>query len=202
MANDVARQGGWYVVIPGWVMRMQMPPRAFVLYATLTRYADNEGQSWPSRRTLARNMDCSLASVDRAVRELVALDLLTLHRRYDNDGSLTSTLYVLTSYDPTVTGGGTPKSDSALLSPVAQRTPPKELTTPLTPADAGEHAGRHPNCRACGTSRRQLAAKANEPPPMPAWCRLCDPTDRTYTDEGPPVVVTQCPDCHPRKVRR
>jgi hypothetical protein len=70
----------------------------------------------------------------------------------------------------------------------------KRSNTPHPPAQRGaSHDGTHPNCRTCGTTRRQEAQAAKKWKPV--WCGRCDQRTRLIGYDGPTPV--RCPDCHP-----
>lgn len=99
--------GPWSVV-PEWVLDAEVSDRAVRLYALLGRYADNHGKAFPLRRTLAERLRCSVNSLDRAVRELIAAGALVVTQRRTDQGDLTSSLYTLITVPPV--GRGTPTS--------------------------------------------------------------------------------------------
>lgn len=147
---------------------------------------DGEGGSWPSIATIARESRKSESTVRRAIKDLVDLGELVVHL---NDGGTHKTRadrrpnrYELT-IDPgndgvsPVTGRDPGRgvicdspSESDGVSSTTPRgvtavTPEPSLTThnPPTPSTAvgcSAHPGGTPNCRSCGTTPRQLDAKA------------------------------------------
>lgn len=91
--------GPWSIV-PEWVLDAQVSDRAVRLYALLGRYADRNGESFPSRQTLAKRLGCSESSAIRASRELEVIGALKITSRADS-----TNLYHLIYVSP-VTGGG------------------------------------------------------------------------------------------------
>ena len=81
MSNDinvgaVVEAQMYFAVIPEWVLDLPISASSVRVYCCLRRYADNKtGQCWPSRRTLAMRARCSIATLDRAVKELAELTL-------------------------------------------------------------------------------------------------------------------------------
>lgn len=207
-----------FAVVPTWLLDL-CPSRAIHLYGILARYANAQQEAWPSRATLAARMGCSVDTVDRALGKLVGAGALTITRRWTAQGEPTSSLYHVHVMPGGHLGGVAatvppPSRTSAdkVAAPVRHRTKANERETPPTPAaDAAGgpsipgHDGQHRNCRACGTSARQLAALANQPPPRPDWCGGCDETTRTV-DELPSgsahPTVRRCPTCHPLEIGR
>jgi DNA-binding transcriptional MocR family regulator len=82
--------------VPEWVLD-EASDRAIHLYVRLTRYANRDGQGWPSRATLAEKMRCSVDTIDRAVKELERVGALQVERRTDPDNPKRhlSSLYTL-----------------------------------------------------------------------------------------------------------
>lgn len=71
-----------FAVIPHWVLTRGLSSAAIHLYVVLVKYADNStGEAWPSRETLAHDIDKSKDSVDRYIKELVAAGALAVTRR-------------------------------------------------------------------------------------------------------------------------
>lgn len=206
--NDTGPQGradSVFVVLPEWVLDAEVSDRAVRLYAVLRRYADSTHlTAWPSRATLAERVRCSLDSVDRAMKELIAVGALSVRQRRGDDGSLTSNLYTLRSLPPLAASVrlGSREAAATLAAPVRHELEPSELETPLTPTGVGEPCSRHeptgrrhPSCRACGTSPRAVAAAARRH--RPPWCGSCDERTR-LVDHG--AVLARCPACHPLEV--
>lgn len=101
-----------FAIIDEWVLNLDISDRALRLYAILMRYADKDTQkAFPSRKTLAERLKCSLASVDRASMELVKAGAMSKEQRYNN--SLVYTLHTSSPVEtPIITG------DDTLSSPV------------------------------------------------------------------------------------
>ena len=84
------------------------------LYAVLQRYADRTtGQCWPSVPTMAATLNLSTRCVQKYLRHLARLGLISIASRRSADGDRTSNVY--TVHDPTQTetlrrrrGGGAP----------------------------------------------------------------------------------------------
>lgn len=100
--------------------------RAVRLYGLLDDYAGTDGRAFPKRATLAESVDCSLDSVDRAIRELVAGEWLVRIPQQRDDGGSTSNLYILTAG---------PDDRAAPVRP--QEGEPREGTTPQPPKGGG-----------------------------------------------------------------
>lgn len=88
----VSDTGRW-APVPEWVLRT-VSPRALQLYVVLSLRADRDGQSFPSRKTIATEMDCTLRTVDTARDELLAAGALSVDRR-EARGGHTSSVYTI-----------------------------------------------------------------------------------------------------------
>lgn len=108
---EIEAELGRFAMTPEWVLFSEtLSDRAVRLYGVLHRYADKEtGRAFPARRTLAGRLSCSVDSVDRALRELVAAGAVTKRRRLDVKGDQTSNLYTVRFIDPSRTGAATPQ---------------------------------------------------------------------------------------------
>lgn len=102
-----------FAIIPEWLLDAGVSSRAVVVYARLSRFADKDGQAWPSRSTLAGLCNCSADSVDRALQELVAAQALTIRRRHAQDGGWTSSTYLIRRTPPSRNRAATPSRTSA-----------------------------------------------------------------------------------------
>lgn len=106
-----------FAIVDEWVIDLPISDRALRLYVLLTRYADNHThRAWPSRETLSKRLNCSKASVDRAVNELIDHGAVSKQQRHNN--SLVFTVHitkpsVITGDEAVITG------DETLSSPVS-----------------------------------------------------------------------------------
>lgn len=81
---------GPFSIIPEWLLG-RVSPTAYMLYGLLARYADDTGRCWPSRRTMAERLSCSMSTVDRAVDDLRKVGaLVVVPRKDDERGQLTN----------------------------------------------------------------------------------------------------------------
>jgi len=101
MTNDINTQNAvdaqvYFAVIPEWVLYLPVSSSAIRVYCCLSRYADNKsGECWPSRRTLAMRSRISIATVDRALKELVEHGAILQRKRKNDAGDWTSNLYIV-----------------------------------------------------------------------------------------------------------
>lgn len=88
------------VMIPHWlVLAPDVSSRAVRLYGILDAMSGGESVAWPSRRKLSDILQCSTDSVDRAIRELVAVCAITVERRVGPDGGMAANIYRLRGMD-------------------------------------------------------------------------------------------------------
>jgi hypothetical protein len=95
MSNVKEFSGYTYAVTPEWILDADISDRAIRLFGVLSRYVGNNDGAWPSRKTLAERMHCSLPSVDSSIKELISIKALSVERRKRKDGSYTSSMYYL-----------------------------------------------------------------------------------------------------------
>ena len=101
-------EGQRFAIVPEWVIDADIGDAAFRLYAVLLRYGQTSGARMPSRATLARRLrKRSVDTVDRAMKELVALGAVRVERRHDGKQNLTN-LYHLRTTDPSRADAATP----------------------------------------------------------------------------------------------
>lgn len=90
--TDRLRKAHRFAAVPEHLIRdRSLTDRAFRLWCILDRYAGADDAAFPLRSTLAADLDCSPASLDRAVAELVEGGWLHKERR----GQGRSNLYTL-----------------------------------------------------------------------------------------------------------
>lgn len=171
-----------FATIPEWVLfHEDLSHGAIRLYAVLDRYADKDSRdAYPSRATLAGRLGVSVKTIDRALAELVDAGAVTVEHRVDAAGDLTSNRYILRAFPPAAQpseggdtdvptpshgcpeGGVTDDATGGVTDDAGTRTTLNE--NPPTPASGGAGCSQHPtplpNRRCCGTTPRQLEAKA------------------------------------------
>ena len=89
------RAQDYFAIIPEWVIYADVSNAAVRLYAVLARFANSQGRAWPSRRTLADLMKCSMSSIDRAKDELISIGALSVEHRTNPSGDPSSNLYTI-----------------------------------------------------------------------------------------------------------
>ena len=84
-----------FSIVPEWLVESpEVGPSAVRIFAALYRFANNKGAAWPSRATIAERACCSMPTLEKALKELVAVDALRINHRF-NEGGKTSSLYTL-----------------------------------------------------------------------------------------------------------
>ena len=68
---------------------------ALCIYIYLRDRGDSEGACWPGVRTIAKELNLSPRTVQRALRDLERLGLIQSQPRYRENGSCTSNRYLL-----------------------------------------------------------------------------------------------------------
>lgn len=91
---------GPFAIIPEWLLDADVSDRAIRLYAILARYADHNGEAFPSRKKLAERLKCSVDSVDRAKEELIRVKALIVEARHGEEGGQRSNLYIVARLRP------------------------------------------------------------------------------------------------------
>lgn len=92
-----------FVIVPEWVLMLPITATALRVYCVIRKHSDAKtGECFPSRKTIAAKARCSVASVDRCVKELVENGALKVRRRKNKAGDWTSNLYTLVAQSPTL----------------------------------------------------------------------------------------------------
>lgn len=85
MSDSIRRQHRFTITPEHLILDPRVSDRAMRLWCRLDRYAGDREVAFPSRETLAIDLDCSPASVDRAVKELCDAGWLKKERRNEGD---------------------------------------------------------------------------------------------------------------------
>ena len=100
MKNDIRRgsTSDAFVIVPEWVLMLPISATSLRVYCVIRRHADaRTGECFPTRKTIATKARCSVASVDRSVKELVVNGAIKSERRKNKAGDPTSNLYTILS---------------------------------------------------------------------------------------------------------
>ena len=80
--NQGRTEMGPFSIIPEWVTDADISANAVRLYVVMARYADKDDKTaFPSRQTLANRLRISKSTVDRLIKELEAIQALSVVRR-------------------------------------------------------------------------------------------------------------------------
>lgn len=113
----------YFAVLPEWVLYLPISAVAVRVYCVLRRHADNmTGECFPSRRTIAMKARCSVATLDRAIKELVEHRAVAYTKRKNAAGDWTSNLYTVYS---------TPQGNTQVASKTVLPTPKNKGTGSL-----------------------------------------------------------------------
>jgi hypothetical protein len=87
----------YFAILPEWVLYADISSYSVRLYCVLRRHADQRGICFPSRRRLAELGQMSESTLDRSLKELVAIGALIIERRATDMGDYTSNRYTVVS---------------------------------------------------------------------------------------------------------
>jgi len=170
-----------FAVVPEWVIDAGISDSAYRLYSVLLRYGQTSGCRMPARATLATRLHKTCTdTVDRALKELVALGAVVVeHRRRASGEHLTNRYHLMntppgarsTGLDAAPAGGG--RRDAATVAadlrpdPVVstENTPPPD-PLPRPEGPTAEPAGPAEVDVRSGRSERDVA--------LLAACRITD----------------------------
>lgn len=90
-----------FSIVPLWVVE-EASARALKLYCILgAKYSTYEKDDFlyagahPSQTTLAKDLDCSVSSIQRAIEELIEIGALMIRERFNPDGGQSSNDYIV-----------------------------------------------------------------------------------------------------------
>lgn len=179
----------------------------------LADYADENWQSFPSRRRLAERAECSVDSVDRALKRLEAAGLIGPPQRRPHDrGGLSSNLYTLLwdAHPPSrnlrpplaADCGQSGRTHAATLAAQAAATGTKNLTNSEKEDDDGSTSGGE----ACSPPEPAPTVAARLPEPrMPLFDQRPRKERRRAAAEHPavsPADITACLDAYNAAAKR
>ena len=97
MSDVRSRSGGFFVVrndLFAQIMQ-EVGTTGFGVYCALLRFADRQGECFPSRDRIAADTGLSVETVRRVLRELRDAGFITVEYRFDPDGRQTANLYTI-----------------------------------------------------------------------------------------------------------
>ena len=149
-----------FAIVPEWLIDADISDAAYRLYSVLLRYGQSSGTRMPSRALLARRLRRSVDSIDRALKELVALGAVVIEHRRQGKEFLQNRYHLRTARPGTGTPPGgsrnsaaTPgRTDAATLAADLRSDPvvPTQEQTPPPPSPP-------PAPRRAATGRRRLS---------------------------------------------
>lgn len=80
------------------IYAFELPHRAKTVYMYLKDRCNAEGQCYPAIGTIARELNLSRRTVERAIQDLEKAGLLQKEQRWRENGGRSSLLYTLTEY--------------------------------------------------------------------------------------------------------
>lgn len=183
-----------FAIIPEWVLFANISPQAVRLYGVLNRYANNKTKRcYPSRATLMKELRVSnIKTVDRALKELVRIEAVSVKKRLSDQGDPTSNEYLVrvTQVAPQMSLPSPTSVASGSPTDVAQNESHIELEPPLPPK-GGSNRFHKPNPRVNGTNPRAVA-RAREKEKLERQISKCP-------DCGSGWICTRC-DARQRKL--
>ncbi len=88
-------QPGTFITIPNKHVVIGMRPESQAVYLWLCDHANEEGECFPSRTTVAKESGLrSIRSVDKAIGELIASGILSKHQRVEGNIQLSNTYQI------------------------------------------------------------------------------------------------------------
>lgn len=88
--------GPRFTMVPDFVLDLSIDAQAFRLYAALLSFANQEGEAFPSMKSIQAKMNgASFATIRRAKESLLEIGLLDVEVRWRDNGSQTSNLYTI-----------------------------------------------------------------------------------------------------------
>lgn len=93
--NSNVSADAYFAIIPEWVLDSDISANSVRLYGVLRRYADQNGQCFPSRRTLAQRCKVSESTLDRCIKELINIRAISVQHRESADGDFASNMYMI-----------------------------------------------------------------------------------------------------------
>lgn len=177
--SDSIRRAHRFTVVPEPLTRdPNVGDRAFRLWCILDRYAGAKDSSFPSRETLANNLRCSRASIDRALAELISAEWLSRESRKDTGQTSIYTLEDASKRAPE--GGASPVShptdDAGGESPATQGRVTGDAQKEASPEDATVKDQEHVDADA--STRRDLNEGREDVD------RLCEHLHQRLTERG------------------
>jgi hypothetical protein len=147
-----------FAIVPEWVLDADISDAALRLYAVLVRYGQTSGQRMPGRRLLASRLrKRSRDSVDRALKELVAIGAVLVQHRRHGQVNLTNCYLVRSTppQRPVNTGVDEVDAEPTVATPSGRPGSHGDTERPR----GKPHICGHPWPHGCGHPGRRFAAQ-------------------------------------------
>jgi hypothetical protein len=113
-----------FAIVPEWLLDADVSDAAIRLYAVLLRYGQSSGARMPGRATLARRLrKRSVDTIDRAMRELVAIGAVVVEHRYDGPQRLTNRYHLHARRPDTLNDAGHAASGGGRMNAATPKEP-------------------------------------------------------------------------------
>lgn len=160
-----------FAIVPEWIIDAPISDCTFRLYAVLLRYGQTSGQRMPGRALLARRLHKgSKDTVDRALKELVAIGAVVVEHRRSGRQNLTNRYHLRS----------TPPGDDAGVRPAGPQAPTGGRSPAATAMDAATQI------RAAGPARTVAATPGRVPAASVATPVRPNPEVLTESNTPPP----------------
>jgi hypothetical protein len=153
-----------FAIVPEWIIDADISDCAYRLYSILLRYGQTSGQRMPGRALLAQRLKKrSKDTVDRAMKELVAIGAVVVERRRHGRQNLTNRYHLMST-------------------PPGTRRPP-EATRPSRSSSTSQGGSRTDAASPLAAEMRPPLAPFLRPP----WPQGCGPTQELLPRELLPL---------------
>ena len=179
-----------FAVVPEWIIDADISDCAYRLYSVLLRYGQTSGQRMPARATLAgRLRKSSKDTVDRALKELVAIGAVIVERRRRDGRNLTNRYLLMATppqsraaATPAGGGGGGGGRKPAARPRVFYPEPPTTTAPIQVPGDR-----RRPSRHQRSATPRDPSRRRRHGPACPLRHRRPSSAGRRLPDAAPPA---------------
>ena len=83
-----------------WAWDQQLPPNAKLILMAIADAADEEGNCWPKIKTIAKKCGVSQRTVQRALKDFISNNFISVTARYSHEGRQVSNNYRLSYLNP------------------------------------------------------------------------------------------------------
>lgn len=83
-----------------WAWDQQLPPNSKLILMAIADAADEEGNCWPKIKTIAKKCSVSQRTVQRALKDFISNNFISVTARYSHEGRQVSNNYRLSYLNP------------------------------------------------------------------------------------------------------